>query len=124
MMQRNLKIAIPVIDDLMAMHFGHCQKFAIVETNNDQIVHIDLIDPPVHERGRYPFFLAQKGVNVIISGGMGIKALDLFARNNIDFYLGVSAEKPETLVEKFLQNKLEFGHNLCEEDKKLRQCSG
>ena len=124
MMQRNLKIAIPVIDDLMAMHFGHCQKFAIAETTNDQIVHIDLIDPPVHERGKYPFFLAQKGVNVVISGGMGMKALDFFARNNIDVYLGVSAEKPETLVEKFLQNKLEFGHNFCEEDKKLRQCSG
>jgi ATP-binding protein involved in chromosome partitioning len=123
-MQNDKKIAIPVVDELMTMHFGHCQKFAIFETKNDQIIHMDLIDPPVHERGMFPVFLAKQGVNVIISGGMGLKALDLFARHKIEVYLGASAETPKSLVEKLLQNKLENGENLCEEDNKLRQCSG
>jgi predicted Fe-Mo cluster-binding NifX family protein len=117
------KIAIPVVNDKLTMHFGRCEKFAIFNAENDHIVTIDLIDPPNHEPGAYPFFLIQQGVSVIISGGIGLKARELFSRHNIEVYLGAPSESPRILVEKYLHNKLQNGQNLCDHNTKLKQCS-
>jgi predicted Fe-Mo cluster-binding NifX family protein len=62
----------------------------------------------------YPQFLAEKGVSVIISGGMGQKAQQLFQQNNIEVCMGVNAESPSKLVEQYLNNQLQTGENLCD----------
>jgi len=116
-------IAIPVVNDLMTMHFGHCEKFAIAKIEENQILRIDFIDPPVHERGAYPFFLVQQGVSVVISGGMGMKAREFFSQHNIEVYLGAPSESPKILVERYLHNKLQNAQNLCDHNTKLKQCS-
>ena len=51
---------------------------------------------------------------VIISGGMGQKALDLFAQNNIEVCMGVDAAAPAQLVEKYLSDQLQTGQNQCD----------
>ncbi len=108
------KFAIPTVNKMLTPHFGHCENFAIVSTENDNIISIQFIDPPVHQPGAYPKFLADQGVNVIISGGMGIKAQELFAQNNIEVCIGVSSNSPQYIVEQYLQNQLETGQNLCD----------
>ena len=106
--------AIPTIGKQLCAHFGHCEKFAIVETNDHQVVNIKYIDPPVHQPGTYPKFLAGQGVSTIISGGMGIKAQQLFTQNDIEVFLGINADSPEKLVELYLNDHLESGQNLCD----------
>ena len=113
-MRSEKKFAIPTVNNLLTPHFGHCEKFAIVKTENGNIVNVDIIDPPIHHPGAYPRFLASQGVNVIISGGMGIKAQDLFAQNNIEVCIGVSSDSPQYLVEQYLDNKLQTGQNICD----------
>jgi predicted Fe-Mo cluster-binding NifX family protein len=108
------KFAIPTVGNLLTPHFGHCEKFAIVETENNNIVSVNYITPPVHQPGVYPGFLAEQGVSVIISGGMGFKAQDLFSRNNIEVCIGVPSGSPENLVEQYLKNQLQTGENLCD----------
>ena len=51
---------------------------------------------------------------MIISGGMGQKAQQLFAQNNIEVYMGINADSPQKLVEQYLNNQLESGDNLCD----------
>jgi predicted Fe-Mo cluster-binding NifX family protein len=68
----------------------------------------------VHQPGVYPRFLAEQGVNIIISGGMGHKARDMFDRNNIEVCIGVSSGSPKNLVEQYLKNELQTGDNLCD----------
>ena len=106
--------AVPTIEEKLCAHFGHCEKFAIVETIDQEISSIEYLNPPVHQPGTYPRFLAGQGVNVIISGGMGIKAQDLFRQNNIEVFLGINAEDPKKLVAHYLNNQLESGQNLCD----------
>ncbi len=106
--------AVPTIDEKLCAHFGHCEKFAIVETSGQEVRSIKYLNPPVHQPGTYPKFLAEQGVNAIISGGMGIKAQDLFRQNNIEVFLGIDAENPQKLVEHYLNNQLESGQNLCD----------
>lgn len=106
--------AIPTENGELCAHFGHCEKFAIVETEDQTIVSEEYLTPPVHQPGVYPRFLADHGVNVIISGGMGQKAQQLFAQNNIEVLMGADADSPSRLVEHYLLGQLQSGSNLCD----------
>lgn len=106
--------AVPTIREKLCAHFGHCEKFAIIETDNQTIINIDYHTPPIHEPGSYPKFLADNDVSTIISGGMGTKAQQLFAQNNIEVFMGIDSEDPKLLVKKYLDNQLTSGKNLCE----------
>lgn len=108
-----MKIAIPTANKQLTAHFGHCESFAIVYTEGNKIEKTEFLDPPVHQPGVYPKFLADHGVEVIIAGGMGQKAQDLFAANNIKVCMGVNAETPENLVKQYLSETLETGENQC-----------
>jgi predicted Fe-Mo cluster-binding NifX family protein len=108
------KFAVPTVGQLLTPHFGRCDQFAIIETEDNNVINIDFVEPPVHQPGVYPAFLAGKGVSVIISGGMGHKAQDLFRQNNIEVYMGVLDGSPRNLVEQYLNNQLQTGQNLCD----------
>lgn len=107
-------IAIPSENKVLCAHFGHCQEFAIIEVEDGKIVSESWIDPPEHVPGLYPKFLAEKGVSVVIAGGMGVSAQTLFKNNNIDVYYGVKADAPKTVVEIYLAGDLQAGENLCD----------
>ncbi|NOR76098.1 MAG: ATPase [Draconibacterium sp.] len=109
-----MKFAIPTLNNEITAHFGHCDKFAIIETTDNVIIKEEIHTPPVHQPGSYPKFLAKKGVNVIIAGGMGQKAQDLFAQNNIKVHLGVITGTAKKLVEDHINNQLKTGGNLCD----------
>jgi predicted Fe-Mo cluster-binding NifX family protein len=113
-MTQRKKFALPVVDQSLTTHFGHCEKFAIVETENGSVTSIAYLTPPMHQPGVYPGFLAQQGVDVIISGGMGMKAQNLFAMNNIEVCVGIPNGSPQELVEQYLEGKLSTGRNLCD----------
>ena len=108
------KIAVPTVNGELTMHFGHCDKFALLKTRNNEILSEEFVTPPVHQPGVYPRFLAKQGVKVIIAGGMGQKARDLFAQNDIEVFVGVQTETPKKLVERYLNDQLKDGDNLCD----------
>jgi len=106
--------AVPTINGKLCAHFGHCERFAVIETEDQKIINTEYLTPPVHQPGTYPRFLASKGVSTIISGGMGMKAQDIFAQNNIEVFMGINSEIPENLVEQYLADQLVSGDNLCD----------
>jgi predicted Fe-Mo cluster-binding NifX family protein len=110
------KIAIPIANGSLAMHFGHCENFALLSVDMDakKILSVDAIDSPPHEPGLLPRFLAEKGANMIIAGGMGSRAQQLFIENGIDVVVGAPSETPEVLVNSFLAGTLEAGVNMCD----------
>ena len=108
------KFAIPTANGELCAHFGHCQKFAIIEVDDNKIVKEDYLDPPGHEPGSFPRFLSSHGVDTIIAGGMGMRAQELFTQNNIEVCVGVQANSPKELVQKYLDKELRTGENLCD----------
>ncbi|HAF28610.1 MAG TPA: ATPase [Bacteroidales bacterium] len=108
------KFAIPTLNNQLTAHFGHCEKFAIVDVEDNKVTNEEFVTPPVHQPGVYPKFLAEQGVHVIIAGGMGQTAQDLFAQNNIEVHMGVQAGSPSELVKQYLNNQLQTGQNLCD----------
>jgi len=106
--------AIPTLHGELTAHFGHCEKFAIVETVDEKVMNEYMLEPPIHEPGVYPRFLAEKGIHIIIAGGMGQKAQDLFAQNKIEVFMGVLTGTPAKLVEDYFSKQLQTGKNLCD----------
>ncbi len=109
-------IAVPLARGKLAAHFGHCEEFVLVKVDpqSKRILEVASETPPPHEPGLLPAWLSEKGANLIIAGGMGQRAQQLFAQNNIDVVVGAPVATPEELVQKYLNNELESGQNLCD----------
>ena len=98
------------------MHFGHCEQFAMVQVNEQdkQVVETTMLKPPAHAPGVLPAWLGEQGANVIIAGGMGQRAQQLFAQNNIAVVVGASGGAPEELALAYIEGRLEAGENICD----------
>jgi len=107
-------IAIPTIKGKLCAHFGGCEKFVIVKVDDQKVLKEYKLDPPEHQPGAYPKFLAERRINTIISGGMGPDAHRLFEKNNIEVFIGVCLEKPKHLITNYLNDELKKGKNICE----------
>lgn len=116
-----MKFAIPMAGGKLTLHFGHCQDFAIIEVKDNQIISKQVLIPPPHEPGVLPAWLHDLGTNVVIAGGMGHRAIDLFNQAGIEVVTGAEVEEPETLVKNYLNNALVTGANACSDD---HTCSG
>jgi ATP-binding protein involved in chromosome partitioning len=111
-----MRIAVPTAEGKLALHFGHCEQFAMVEVDGEtkEVIKIEYATPPPHEPGVLPKWLAEKGANVIISGGMGSRAQNLFTDLNIEVIVGAPAEEPEKIALAFLNDSLQRGSNVCD----------
>lgn len=111
-----MKIAIPTVNGRLNMHFGHCAAFTLLDIDpaTKTITATAEIDAPPHEPGLLPPWLAERGVNMIIAGGMGQRAQSLFLAQNIEVIVGAPAETPEELVAAYMNGSLETGTNACD----------
>lgn len=111
-----MKIAIPVANGKLTMHFGHCEKFTMLDVDPETktITGTTELDPPPHEPGVLPRWLAEQSTDLIIAGGMGQRAQQLFEAQDIAVVVGAPSEAPETLVKAYLAGALETGTNACD----------
>ncbi|KPA12227.1 ATPase [Candidatus Magnetomorum sp. HK-1] len=109
-----MKIAIPLAAGKLAAHFGHCEQFAVIDIENNDIQKKELLTPPPHEPGVLPKWLGELGVNVVLAGGMGQRAVMLFGEQQIQVVVGSPVDEPEILVKQYLSQTLTTGKNLCD----------
>jgi predicted Fe-Mo cluster-binding NifX family protein len=111
-----MRIAIPLAQNKLSSHFGHCDQFAIFDVDDSTKKATNRKDtaPPAHAPGVLPGWLRENDVSVVIAGGMGQRAQQLFAQNDIKVIVGVPIESPEKLVSEFLNDTLEAGDNICD----------
>jgi len=111
-----MKIAIPLTDGRLSTHFGHCDEFVLFEVDRDgkEIINKTVLASPGHQPGMLPRMLHEQGTDLIIAGGMGQRAQQLFTQNGIDIVTGAGPETPEVLVEAYLNGTLEPGENICD----------
>lgn len=107
-----MKVAISTDQGYVSAHFGRCSSYTIFEIKEGQVLNREEIPNPGHEPGFLPQFLSEKGVNCIIAGGMGPRAQSLFSEKNIESIIGVQGPVDE-VIEKFSNQELEVGEDLC-----------
>jgi predicted Fe-Mo cluster-binding NifX family protein len=111
-----MRIAIPVTDGKLSAHFGHCQQFAIIDADPDakKVTNTEMVVPPAHEPGSLPKWLSGMCVDLIVAAGMGRRAQQLFAQNNIDVVVGAPDNTPQELALQYLTGQLQSGQNICD----------
>ena len=111
-----MRYAVPVTGGVVALHFGHCEHFVLVDVDEEKrgIVGKELVSSPGHQPGLLPEWLAGQGVSVVIAGGMGSRAQSLFQENRIQVVIGTLESDPEKAVLKYLDGTLPTGDNICD----------
>ncbi len=109
-----MKVAVPLANGLLCMHFGHAEEFGLYELENGKIINKEYVTPPPHEPGVIPKWLNSLNVNIIIAGGMGSRAQQFFNEYGIKVLVGAPAKKPEELIEEMVKGTLQLGSNVCD----------
>jgi predicted Fe-Mo cluster-binding NifX family protein len=98
------------LESVMSYHFGHCPYFVLVDVEGNRVINVESIPNPFadeHNAGDLPSFMHSKGVNVIITGGMGPKAQQYFADYGITPVIGAYGRVKDVL-EEYLKGKVEI----------------
>jgi Mrp family chromosome partitioning ATPase/predicted Fe-Mo cluster-binding NifX family protein len=111
-----LRIAVPVVQDRLSSHFGHCETFEFfdVDVENKKILHTESVAAPPHEPGFLPTWLHEKEADIILAGGMGQRAQGLFQEKGIRVLIGAPSDTPRSIVENYLNGSLQLGENICD----------
>lgn len=107
-----MKIAIASVDNKASEHFGYCEGFSVYEIEENKILNNEFISNPGHRPGFLPMFLKEAGVDVIVSGGMGSSAQQLFINNGIDVIVGASGSC-EDIVDAYINGELQSTGQVC-----------
>ena len=118
---KKMKIAVASENDMVTEHFGHCVNFNIFDAENAQIVKSESVPNPGHKPGFLPNFLNDMGVNVIISGGMGAGAIEIFNEKGIEVIVGAMGPA-KVAAEQYLKGVLQSTGSVCHEHQHHDEC--
>ncbi len=110
-----MRLAIAKTGNEAAQHFGHCDNFEIYDIEDKKVISKTILQNPGHAPGVLPPFLHQHGVNVVIAGGMGQRARDLFTENNIQTITGLTGTMDQ-ILNAYLNNTLQATNETCSHD--------
>ncbi len=116
-----MKIAVASEKEMVAEHFGHCAGFNIYSVVDGKIAGEEAVENPGHKPGFLPNFLHEKGVEVIISGGMGGGAIDIFNTHNIEVVTGASGSA-KAAAESYLAGDLKSTGSVCHQHAHKDHC--
>ena len=116
-----MKIAVAAMGTTVAGHFGHCEDFIFFDTADGKIVGTESIPNPGHRPGFLPNFLADNGAQVIIAGGMGGGAVDIFNERNVEVIVGAQGDATAA-VEAYLRGELVSTGSICHEHQHADAC--
>ncbi len=109
-----MKIAVASENGYVTEHFGYCESFIIFEIENNEIIKKEIKANPGHRPGYLPNYLHELGVNIIISGGMGGGAIEIFNEKKIKVITGAKGSA-DSAVNNLLQGTLESTNSVCHE---------
>ncbi|MGI6607983.1 MAG: NifB/NifX family molybdenum-iron cluster-binding protein [Erysipelotrichaceae bacterium] len=110
-----MKIAVAANEGKIAEHFGHCEVFMIFDIENNKIIKSETVKNPGHKPGFLPNFLADLNIKVIISGGMGMGAVNIFNERNVEVILTDISDSKKA-IEEYMKGALKSTGSVCHHD--------
>jgi predicted Fe-Mo cluster-binding NifX family protein len=114
----NTLIAIPSaqpggLEAGLGAHFGHCDLYTLVAVENGEVKDVQVVPNVPHQQGgcMAPVnYLAEKGVQKLIAGGMGLRPLMGFNQAGIEVYFGGQVQTVGQAIDAILDGTLpQFG---------------
>lgn len=117
-----MKIAIASENKTVSEHFGHCEDFITYAIEDGKSLNKNVIANPGHRPGYLPVFLKNLNVDVIISGGMGETAQQLFKENGIEVVVGAQGFCDDA-VQQYIKGELKSTGSICKEHEQEGYCN-
>ena len=106
-----MKIAVTYENGNVFQHFGHTQAFKIYETDGKQILRSEVVSTDGQGHGALSNFLSERGIDVLLCGGIGGGAQMALKDAGIKLYGGVSGNADDQ-VQAFLDGALAYNANV------------
>ncbi len=108
-----MRIAVSVesndgLDAAVCGHFGHSPFFALVEVEGEQVGSVQMVaNPhyPQHSPGAIPGFIHSQGAQVMLTGGMGARAVSFFEEFGVEPVTGAGGTVRQALAD-YLSGRL------------------
>lgn len=97
------------LDSVVSPHFGRCPYFVLVDMEGREVKAVRGVENPYyghHQPGQVPGFINSHGANVMLTGGMGGRAIAFFQQFGIQPVTGAYGTVRNTL-EQYLGGQLQ-----------------
>jgi predicted Fe-Mo cluster-binding NifX family protein len=81
------------LDSVVSPHFGRCPYYVMVDLDGRVVSRVSAVENPCygqHRPGEVPGFIQSQGAEVMLSGGMGRRAIGFFQQYGIQAVTGAS----------------------------------
>ncbi|MFO7918535.1 MAG: NifB/NifX family molybdenum-iron cluster-binding protein [Anaerolineae bacterium] len=75
------------LNSTISPHFGRCPYFIIVDVEDHDVEQVLQVENPYygdHRPGQVPKFIEEQGADVMLTGGMGARAMQFFSQYGIE----------------------------------------
>ena len=96
------------LDSVVSPHFGRCPHFVLVDLDDHDVRDVREVDNPYyghHQPGQVPALINSLGANVMLTGGMGGRAIMFFGQFGIEGVTGAYGTVRQS-VERYLGGHL------------------
>ena len=96
------------LDSVVSPHFGRCPHFVLVDLEDHDVDGVREVDNPYyghHQPGQVPALIDSLGANVMLTGGMGGRAIMFFEQFGIEGVTGAYGTVRQSL-ERYLGGQL------------------
>jgi predicted Fe-Mo cluster-binding NifX family protein len=112
-MQHVIRVAVSAddsngLDSVVSPHFGRCPHYIFVDLEGQEVRQVSAMVNPYygkHSPGQVPKFIHQQRVDVMLTGGMGGRAIGFFQQYGIQAVTGASGTVRHAL-EQYLGGQL------------------
>jgi predicted Fe-Mo cluster-binding NifX family protein len=104
------------LDSVVSPHFGRCPHFVLIDVDGREVEGVQEVDNPYysqHQPGQVPGFIHSLGAEVMLTGGMGGRAITFFREYGIQGVTGAYGTVGQSL-ERYLNGQLD-GATPCKE---------
>jgi predicted Fe-Mo cluster-binding NifX family protein len=96
------------LDSVVSPHFGRCPYFVLIDVEDRDVSAVNAVQNPFyghHQPGQVPAFIHEQKADVMLSGGMGSRAIQFFQNFGIRAATGASGTVRMSL-ERYLGGEL------------------
>lgn len=93
-----MKIAVTYQNGQIFQHFGHTEQFKLYDVEDGRFVSFQVVDTNGSGHGALAGFLKERGVDVLICGGIGGGAQTALAEAGIKLFGGVKGNADQAVI--------------------------
>lgn len=108
-----MKVAISTDSGKVSGHFGRCPEFTLAEIEHGEVKNKKEIENPGHRPGYIPQFLNEREIDLLVTGGIGRKAVSMFDNFGVEVITGLEGKNTEKVIEQITKGEIESGKNPC-----------